>query len=158
MKSRYPPVCVGSLYSLMVSVVSFLMSRTSTEGFVLSDSISIVNLVEVLNYWSDWGNSVTARTHKARPQICYQHVGAKAILFVLCLLKGKFLKIFHVDIANDGRQRDSHCHVLFQLEQFSIHLKIYGSQTNFQQFPDGFDLQDWRFRNVNRCGAYVDDF
>jgi hypothetical protein len=28
------------------------------------------------------------------------------------------------------------------LEELTIHLKICGSQTNFQQFRDGFDLQD----------------
>jgi hypothetical protein len=36
------------------------------------------------------------------------------------------------------------CH--FLLEELVVHLKICGSQSNFQQFHDGFDLQDRPFR------------
>lgn len=35
----------------------------------------------------------------------------------------------------------SHSHVIFLLEELIVHLKTYGSQTYFQQFHDGFDLQ-----------------
>jgi hypothetical protein len=34
------------------------------------------------------------------------------------------------------------------LEELVVHLKICGSQTNFQQFHDGFDLQDRWFRHI----------
>jgi hypothetical protein len=35
---------------------------------------------------------------------------------------------------------------MFLLEELIIHLKICGSETDFQQFHDGFDLQDRLFR------------
>jgi hypothetical protein len=34
---------------------------------------------------------------------------------------------------------------MFLLEELVFHLKICGSQTNLQQFYDGFDLQDRPF-------------
>jgi hypothetical protein len=41
--------------------------------------------------------------------------------------------------------RASHSHAIFLLEEVIIHLKICGSQTNFQQFHDGFNVQDRPF-------------
>jgi hypothetical protein len=44
------------------------------------------------------------------------------------------------------------------LEELIIHLKICGSQTNFQQFHDGFDLQDRLFHKyVNVMELISDD-
>jgi hypothetical protein len=39
----------------------------------------------------------------------------------------------------------SHSHAIFLLEELIDHLKICGSQTNFQQVHDDFDLQERPF-------------
>jgi hypothetical protein len=52
--------------------------------------------------------------------------------FVLRRVKNHFLKMLHEDVAKDGRQRASHSHVIFLLEELVVHLKIFGSQTNLQ--------------------------
>jgi hypothetical protein len=41
-----------------------------------------------------------------------------------------------------GDKTTSHSQAIFLLEELVVHLKIYDSQTNSQQFHDGFDLQD----------------
>jgi hypothetical protein len=38
-----------------------------------------------------------------------------------------------------------HSRAVFLLKEFILHFKICGSQRNFQQFRDGYDLQDRSF-------------
>ncbi|XP_023710176.1 uncharacterized protein LOC111865964 [Cryptotermes secundus] len=61
--------------------------------------------------------------------------------------------MLHEDVANNGRERISHSHAIFLLEELVVNLKIGGSQTDFQQLHDGFDLQDRLFRH---CDIVVD--
>jgi hypothetical protein len=60
---------------------------------------------------------------------------------MLCLVKSHFLKILHVDDANDVRYRAPHSHAICLLEKPIMCLKICGFQTNPQQFNDGSVLQ-----------------
>jgi hypothetical protein len=43
--------------------------------------------------------------------------------------------------------RGAHNHAIFLLEEVIIHLKICGSQTNLQQFHNGFSLQGRPFHH-----------
>jgi hypothetical protein len=43
------------------------------------------------------------------------------------------------------------------LEELVIHLKIYGSQANFQQLHNGFDLQDRLFHQYVNVVELVSD-
>jgi hypothetical protein len=43
------------------------------------------------------------------------------------------------------KKKKFHSRVIFLLEEFIIHLKVGGSQTNFQQFHEGFNLQNGLF-------------
>jgi hypothetical protein len=53
------------------------------------------------------------------------------------------------DVANDGREKISHRHAISLLEELVLYLKIGGSQADFQQLHDGFDLQDRPFRQCD---------
>jgi hypothetical protein len=67
------------------------------------------------------------------------HLYARAMHHV----KSHFLKMVHEDVANYWEP--FHSHVIFLLEEIIIHLKVGGSQTNLQQFHEGFNLQNGLF-------------
>jgi hypothetical protein len=48
-----------------------------------------------------------------------------------------------------GDKRSPHCHASLLLQEVIIHLKICGSQSNFQQLNNGFGLQD----NYSKVGT-----
>lgn len=60
---------------------------------------------------------------------CVNNVTKPQRQFVLCRVTSQFLKILHVDTANDDWQRAPHSHAILFLKEF-IRLKICGSQTN----------------------------
>jgi hypothetical protein len=58
-------------------------------------------------------------------------------------------------VANNECQRASHNHAVFLMEEFIVHLKLCGSQTNLQQPHGGFDLRGRPFLPVcHRYEAY----
>jgi hypothetical protein len=51
--------------------------------------------------------------------------------FAFFRVKSNCLKMLYVDVTNERWQRASHSHAIFLLQVPIVHLKIYGSQTNF---------------------------
>jgi hypothetical protein len=61
----------------------------------------------------------------------------------------------HVDVANNWRYRATHRNAIFLVEVFIVHLKICGSQTNFQLFHNSIDLYERPFRQMYHCNGLI---
>jgi hypothetical protein len=61
--------------------------------------------------------------------------------FTLDYVQGQLFKMLYVDVTNIWRQAAAHCQTFFVLVNTLYHLKICGSQTDFQQFHDGLNWQ-----------------
>jgi hypothetical protein len=98
LKLRYRPVWVGLQQTLMASVVPLLLTRTSKKGMTLTDSISVVNSIEelqLLRWLPLWA---------MRPDHRYDIVIPEPLRWLLlCQVKDYFIKMLHVNVANDGR-------------------------------------------------------
>jgi hypothetical protein len=67
--------------------------------------------------------------HAIRPEMYCLHIGAKAKVCV-ALYQEPVTQNAYEDATNNWRQRISHSHTTFLLEDFTIHLKTSGSQTD----------------------------
>lgn len=133
---------------------SGLMTRTSRKGTAaLSNSISTVNWMEGLellrmfrkfcNHYGPWGQTTNmSPTYRNHSDGLY-YAGAnfsKCSINMLLTIGDSFPY-----------------HAIFWMEELIVHLKICGSQTNFHQFHDGFDLQGRPFHQCVIIMEHISD-